>query len=724
MTAQPPVERQEHDEGHEEECGADGDDATGVDLHRRRLHEFALVCHGTEPTGPAMVTGAREAMRVDLGPGPPPEQVALLLAGEPGLVCLHGAWAAGTALVTWRPEVVVPGDADAPTALAVQPAVAGAAAERGDFVGGGWFGWSGYDGTHRWGWYEHVLRYAGGHWWFEGLAAPDGVERLAARQLEAVTAIAGAGAQPTHRLGSPAGADRATHLATVERAIADIRAGQIYQVNVCTRLSGTFAGDPASLYATAATALRPDFGAYLSGLAAGQQAVVCLSPELFLRRRGPVVLTGPIKGTWPRRDGAAGAIALRASAKDTAENVMIVDLMRNDLGRVSRVGGVSVPALLEVQPHPGVWHLVSTVRGELRDDIDDGALLRATFPPGSVTGAPKHRAVELIADYEPASRGAYTGAAGYLSPVAGIELTVLIRTFEVYPDRYELGVGGGITADSVPVREWRECLDKAAPLLVAAGAGPGGGDADEVPTAVQRDGGLLETILVRDGRPIRLAEHLARLDRSCRELYGGGIARDAAVAAEAALAPVPASRAVLRLVVSPAREVSATVAPAATPPERCVAVSHPARPGSWRHKWAARGELEAAERAAQEHGPDAVPLFLAEDGTFAETSRGTLFVLAPDGTLCTPALGDHVLPGTTRLALLDLARDEGRAIRIGPVAPIDLRAGVTFWTSSLSGAVLIEAVDGVACGADPRSLAAVAHFATHLSGALPIAVAP
>src|SRR5207253_3823969 len=131
-------------------------------------------------------------------------------------------------------------------------------------------------------------------------------------------------------------------------------------------------------------------------------------------------------------------------------------------------GSVHTPTLLDVQPHLGVWHLVSTVEGTLRDGVTDADLVRATFPPGSVTGAPKQRAMEIIGELESRPRGIYTGAIGFASPCWGLELSVAIRTFEMARGTYRLGVGGGITADSVPMREWRECLDKASPLLSAA----------------------------------------------------------------------------------------------------------------------------------------------------------------------------------------------------------------------------------------------------------------
>lgn len=192
-------------------------------------------------------------------------------------------------------------------------------------------------------------------------------------------------------------------------------------------------------------------------------AVASLSPELFLRRVGQTVTSSPIKGTLPLSESPS---ALRDSAKDVAENVMIVDLVRNDLGRVAITGSVTVPELLVVRRAPGVWHLVSTVTARVDADMPMSTILEATFPPASVTGTPKARARELLSAWEPVRRGIYCGTIGLASPVAGTELNVAIRTVEFdAAGKAVLGVGGGITADSDPDAEWRECLHKAAPIV-------------------------------------------------------------------------------------------------------------------------------------------------------------------------------------------------------------------------------------------------------------------
>jgi para-aminobenzoate synthetase component 1 len=200
-------------------------------------------------------------------------------------------------------------------------------------------------------------------------------------------------------------------------------------------------------------------------LAIDDLAVVSASPESFLRVAGRRVETRPIKGT------AVDGAFLRASEKDHAENVMIVDLARNDFGRVCEFGSVAVPALLEIEPHPGLHHLVSTVTGTLRAGVGLEELVRATFPPASVTGAPKPRVLQAIEDLEPVWRGVYCGAFGWIdADRARADLAVAIRTFTLARGRSYLGVGGGIVADSIAAREWAETELKAARLLQAVGA--------------------------------------------------------------------------------------------------------------------------------------------------------------------------------------------------------------------------------------------------------------
>jgi len=228
------------------------------------------------------------------------------------------------------------------------------------------------------------------------------------------------------------------------------------------------AADPRALFVALA---RHNPAPYAALLTFGREApycpaVVSASPELFLARRGDRVTTRPIKGTDSER------ATLLGSAKDRAEHVMIVDLARNDLGRVCEFGSIHVPALFALETHPGLAHLVSTVRGRLRPEVGLAELVRATFPPASVTGAPKPRVLQAIEDLEPVRRGVYCGAFGWVDAAAHsrIELAVAIRTFTLAAGRTHLGIGGGIVADSRARDEWVETELKGARLLQAAGA--------------------------------------------------------------------------------------------------------------------------------------------------------------------------------------------------------------------------------------------------------------
>jgi para-aminobenzoate synthetase component 1 len=259
---------------------------------------------------------------------------------------------------------------------------------------------------------------------------------------------------------------RAAHDAAVAVIHELLGAGECYQVPLTRRIEFDAAPSPYALFDAIVRAGDAPHAALLTfGDALPDVAVVSASPELFLRVDGRGVETRPIKGTAP------DAETLRASEKDHAENVMIVDLARNDLGRVCDFGSVHVPSLCAIEAHPGLHHLVSTIRGRLRDDVTLGALVRATFPPASVTGAPKPRVLQAIEDLEPVRRGAYCGALGWIDADRDrAELAVAIRTFTVAGDRTFFGVGGGIVADSSAAAEWRETDLKAARLLAAAGA--------------------------------------------------------------------------------------------------------------------------------------------------------------------------------------------------------------------------------------------------------------
>ena len=258
--------------------------------------------------------------------------------------------------------------------------------------------------------------------------------------------------------------DHAAYVAGVESIRAAVARGDVYQANVCqvrhAPLPDVGRADVAALHLLLEHGNRSPFGGVVRVPGAH---VATASPELFLRRHGSMLESSPIKGT--------GKTAADLLPKDRAENVMIVDLVRNDMSRVSRPGSVSVPSLLHLEQHPGLVHLVSTVRTELVDGAGWPEIFDATFPPGSVTGAPKTSAVGLLREIELVPRGPYCGAVGWVDADAGTaELAVGIRTFWLADDQLWFGTGAGITWDSDPEGEWAECELKAARLLrVAAG---------------------------------------------------------------------------------------------------------------------------------------------------------------------------------------------------------------------------------------------------------------
>jgi para-aminobenzoate synthetase component 1 len=244
----------------------------------------------------------------------------------------------------------------------------------------------------------------------------------------------------------------------------------VFQVNLSQRLAADWSGDPFALYARLRELSAAPFMALVQ---LGGADVISASPERFLGRRGQTIETRPIKGTRPRgrtpEEDSALAAELSRSGKDRAENVMIVDLARNDLGRVARYGTVSVPRLCGLERHAGVHHLVSIVDAKLEPGVGPAEIVRATFPPGSVTGAPKVRALEIIEELEPVRRGVYCGAIGWIDPTGDLDLSVAIRTLVAARGQLNLHVGGAVVASSDPAGEWHETMHKAARLLEAAG---------------------------------------------------------------------------------------------------------------------------------------------------------------------------------------------------------------------------------------------------------------
>ncbi len=297
----------------------------------------------------------------------------------------------------------------------------------------------------------------------EGGEKAEGSRQKAERQTEWNQHATGSGeAVMTSNFSRPA------YEAAVARAIEYIGAGDVFQVNLSQRFSVGLTAQPAEIYRRLLAQWPARYGGLLDY---GDHALICNSPELFFRvtteaegRRR--VLTRPIKGTRPM--GAGMEAALRDSIKDQAELNMIVDLERNDLGRVCEIGSVKVTQAREIEAHPTVYHGVATIEGMLRNDVGFVELLRATFPGGSITGAPKIRAMEIIEELEPTQRGPYCGAIGYLAANGEMQFNVAIRTMIVKEGIVHIPVGGGIVADSNPAEEYEETLVKRKAMLEAA----------------------------------------------------------------------------------------------------------------------------------------------------------------------------------------------------------------------------------------------------------------
>jgi aminodeoxychorismate synthase component I len=316
-----------------------------------------------------------------------------------------------------------------------------------------------YDGAFRFGFYESMLIYR-----------HDDASWLEIGNLSSELSSTNALRDPPYIDFAPE-LSREQFCAMVDRAQEYISAGDIYQVNLSHRFSAQWSGDPLAFY----DRLRDVSPKPYAALLVSPDRIVCsASPEQFLSMSGRYIQTRPIKGTRPRfRDSQAderSAFELMTSQKEIAELVMITDLERNDLGQICEYGTIRATELLRLERYEQVFHLVSTVAGELRPNVEHVAALRACFPGGSITGAPKKRAREIIAELEPTPRGLYTGAIGFFGFNGESRFNIAIRTAIIEPrnERIHFHVGAGIVADSLPACEWEETLCKAAGILAAS----------------------------------------------------------------------------------------------------------------------------------------------------------------------------------------------------------------------------------------------------------------
>ena len=465
-----------------------------------------------------------------------------------------------------------------------------------------------------------------------------------------------AGEAPAGLLEQRPTVTRAEHAQAVKRIHQLIAAGETYQVNYTYRLHAQAYGPPVALYRRLRARQPVEFGALIRlPTGSAQDWVLSLSPELFARNDGGALQAKPMKGTAPRlADPAADAAQprwLANDAKNRAENLMIVDLIRNDLGRVAVTGSVHVPRLFEVETLPTVYQMTSTVQALLRPGTGLAAVLRALFPCGSITGAPKIQTMKRIAELESTPRGLYTGAIGWLARPSAAQdcpdfcLSVAIRTLTLGTEQQglhaaTLGVGGGIVIDSVADDEYEETLTK---LRFTRAFDPG----------VH----LVETMHAQRGAGIRYrAQHQQRLARSAAAL---GFAFDANAVDAAIDAALPAivsdGPQRLRLTLQFDGWVEVTVAPLTTlqEPVRVLLARRPLPPDEAAlaaHKTSHRAGYERALAAASQAGAfDA--LFFGDDGHLTEGARSNVFVRL-DSRWYTPPAGRGVLPGVMRAALL------------------------------------------------------------------------
>jgi para-aminobenzoate synthetase / 4-amino-4-deoxychorismate lyase len=426
-----------------------------------------------------------------------------------------------------------------------------------------------------------------------------------------------------------------------------IAAGDVYQINLTLKYRFAFSGDPVALYAALRRKQRVEYGALIG---AGDFNVLSLSPELFFRREGKHVTSRPMKGTAPRgrtpREDARLKTWLTVDEKQRAENLMIVDLLRNDLGRIAKIGSVEVTDLFTVETYRTVHQMTSGITAELRADMGLKDMLKALFPCGSVTGAPKVRAMEIIRELEACPRGVYTGAIGHIAPNGDSQFNVAIRTLFVDAGGAgEMGIGSGVVSDSKADAEFEECLLKAQFLTKA--------DAPfELIETIRWERGvgfhLLERHLVRlqssathFGYPFERGKVLGALSAEVEKLDGGVhmvrllLAEDGAITVTSTKIELPSKETVWRFAISDQR----------------VDEKDPL----FFHKTTRRQFYDREmERQRAATGCDEV-VFLNKKGELTEGTRTNLFIEL-DGRLFTPALTCGLLPGTLREELIDLPR--------------------------------------------------------------------
>ena len=536
--------------------------------------------------------------------------------------------------------------------------------------------------------------------------------------------------------------EKSYYMEAVQHIKAYIRAGDIYQANFAQRFETDFYGRPFALFKHLLDRAPAPFYAYIQ---AGDHHIVSTSPERFLKQSGRAVETRPIKGTRPRgntgRADQAMRDALLESEKDAAELSMIVDLLRNDLGRAAEGGSVRVEEHRRLESYVNVFHLVSVVTARLRSDQDSVDLIRAAFPGGSITGCPRIRAMEIIDELEPCQRHVYTGAIGYISFHDCMDLSIAIRTATVVGDKLIFSVGGGIVYDSQAAEEYEETLHKGRSLADALAPDKADAGFEKKPAFVWLNGGLVEaaqarlpvsdpgvqygfgffeTLRVQEGAPAYLDRHRQRFAQSWQALFQtpmpdldwhriiSRVIRKNKLSDQTAAVKIMATRGSRssppydhQLIVTarlyegrPAISENGGLTLAASP--------HPRQTPLADFKTLNYLYYYLAGQGAREQGADEA-LILNPDGTVSETHTGNILVMAEDSVLLPES--PHVLAGVMQAKVVDLLKIQGFRLQSRPCVPADLfSADAVFVTNSLIGVVPALSLDGRALGDRHRQL--------------------
>jgi para-aminobenzoate synthetase component 1 len=533
------------------------------------------------------------------------------------------------------------------------------------------------------------------------------------------------------------GLSREEYIQAVEAVRDYIVRGHVYQVNMSQRFAAAFSGDAFALFASMFEVNPAPFFAFVQ---AGDHQIISTSPERFIELRGKTVETRPIKGTRPRGKTVEQDQQMRheleTSFKDDAELSMIVDLLRNDIGKVCAAGSVHVTEHKRVEAYENVYHLVSVVRGDLDEGKSAVDLIRATFPGGSITGCPKIRSVEIIDELEPVRRHIYTGSIGYLGFRGTMDLSIAIRTATIADGRLVFSVGGGVVFDSKASDEFEETLHKGRTLISALeGNDPSESRASEALSSRPRFGwhngkfkpmsqmmvsvedegfaygyGIFETVRVQRGRALMLAAHLARFRRSWDACFAAAFPditwqdvieqvvdqsglKDKTVAVKLLAAAGKAGDAGITLMVT-AREYTHRLAGSSRKGLRLAVYPHGRHSHLADHKTMNYMFQRMAGKWAQKQQADEA-VILNADGSVSETNTANLLCTI-GGKICR-LTSEHVLPGTMEQAVCELLAKWGKPVESARLTVEALKgAESVIVTNTLMGAVPVTEIDGVA----------------------------